>query len=110
MKSRWDKQMLEQGHTMPSNTEDQAPADLLVQNLEALIVEKYGVVLTGRSLMRVLGYPSLEALRQAIRRGTVPIPVFPLPHRRGKGALASDAARWLATQRQSSEMPKQDMD
>lgn len=85
-----------------SSTGDQGRPSPLVQSLEALIVREYGVVLTGRSLMRVLGYPSLEALRTAIYRGTVPIPVFPLENRRGKGALASDAAKWLATQREAA--------
>lgn len=94
--------MLEIAPNMPPTAESQGQASPLVESLEALIVREYGVVLTGRSLMRVLGYPSLEALRTAIYRGTVPIPVFPMENRRGKGALASDAARWLATQREAA--------
>jgi hypothetical protein len=88
------------------NPGEETHADSLVERLETLIIREYGVVLTGRSLMRVLGYRSLEALRQAIYRGTVPIPVFPMENRRGKGALASDAAKWLSSQRAKAVIPK----
>ena len=101
-------EMLETTPTMASSTDDQSQPDGLVEHLESLIVREYGVVLTGRSLMRVLGYPSLEALRAAIHRGTVPIRVFPLENRRGKGALASEAARYLANQHRSVESSKKD--
>lgn len=93
---------------MASSTDEPNRPDRLEEHLESLIVREYGVVLTGRSLMRVLGYPSLEALRTAIYRGTVPIPVFPLENRRGKGALASEAAKYLANQHRAAEAPKKD--
>jgi hypothetical protein len=87
-------------------TEDPIPQAELAEQLEARIVREYGMVLVGHSLMRVLGYPSLGALRTAIYRGTVPIPVFPLPNRRGKGALASAAAKWLAEQHLTAAQTK----
>ena len=77
-------------------------ADLLERDLLA----HYGAPLPGGDDLRsALGYPSLEALRQAISRGTVPVPVFAVEHRRGKFALTKDVAVWLARLRQGSESP-----
>jgi hypothetical protein len=75
-------------------------ADLLEQDLYA----RYGSPLLGGEALRVaLGYPSAEALRQAMSRGTIPVPVFAIAHRRGKFALAKDVAIWLAKVRQAAE-------
>lgn len=69
---------------------------------------QYGPLLSGRDLALVLGLPSPEALRQAFKRGHVPIPVFSLPHRRGKFALTRDAAAWLSSMRNApSGSPRQ---
>ena len=77
-------------------------AELLEQDLYA----RYGSpLLGGEALRAVLGYPSAEALRQAMSRGTVPVPVFAIPHRRGKFALAKDVAAWLAQARQTASEP-----
>lgn len=56
-------------------------------------------MISGEHLRAALGYPTMEAFRQALSRKTVPIPVFPIPLRRGKFALVQDLARWLAIQR-----------
>lgn len=71
----------------------------LEKALEADLLREYGPLLTGNSLRKALGYPSLEALRQAVARDKVPVPVFSLPNRRGKFALSKDVATWLADQR-----------
>lgn len=77
-------------------------ADLLERDLLA----RYGSpLLGGDDLRSVLGYPSVEALRQAICRGTVPVPVFAVEHRRGKFALTKDVAAWLAKLRQGASCP-----
>lgn len=70
----------------------------LAQALEADLLQHYGPILSGESLRRALGYPSMAAMRQAVLRGTVPVPIFPLQHRRGKFALVKDVAMWLAEQ------------
>lgn len=67
----------------------------LRQDLES----RHGVMLGGQVLWASLGYPTADAFRQAFIRGVVPVPVFPLPKRRGKFALARDVAHWLAEQR-----------
>lgn len=58
-------------------------------------------MISGEALRTALGYPSMEAFRQALSRKTVPIPVFSIDARRGKFALVKDLARWLACQRKS---------
>jgi len=71
----------------------------LADLLESDLLAWYGPVLTGDALRRCLGYSNMAALRQAIARKKVPIPIFPLKDRRGKFALAKDVAHWLAEQR-----------
>jgi len=73
--------------------------ETLIKELEADLLELYGPLLHGRDLCRVLGYPSLEAMRQAVLRDTLPVHIFPIKNRRGKFALAKDVAKWLAEQR-----------
>ncbi|HEV2538737.1 MAG TPA: hypothetical protein VGU03_03420 [Frateuria sp.] len=78
----------------------------LIDLLERDLLVRFGAPLIGGEDLRLsLGYPSAEALRQAISRGTVPVPVFAVPHRRGKFALVRDIATWLATLRQGAVSP-----
>jgi len=81
------------------------PVDLLAEDLEVKLLKEYGPILSGETLQRSLGFRSIESLRQAISRGTVGVPVFPLEHRRGKYALAKDVARWLAEKRAEAGEP-----
>lgn len=78
---------------------DKAVTGNLADVLEADLLNQYGPILTGDALRKTLGYPSMDALRQAYSRGTLPVPVFPLKNRRGKYALVKDVARWLAENR-----------
>lgn len=55
----------------------------------------YGPIVGGEDLVRLLGYPSSVALRQANSRGTVPVAIFNIPHRRGKFAFTEEVAAWL---------------
>lgn len=71
----------------------------LEEVLESDLLGQYGPMLTGDALRKALGYPSMDALRQALSRGTLPVKVFPLENRRGKFALVKDVAHWLAEQR-----------
>jgi hypothetical protein len=60
------------------------------------LVERYGEVMSLRDLATVLAYPTAEALRKAISRGSLSIPAFRLPHRRGWFVLTRDVAGWLS--------------
>jgi hypothetical protein len=55
-------------------------------------------VVTGEQLQKALGFKSIDALRQAISRKKMPVPVFELENRRGKYALTKDIAKYLAEQ------------
>lgn len=77
-------------------------SDTLEGILEEELTLRYGPLLSGEALRQVLGYVSNDAFRQALSRKTVPIPVFSIPNRRGKFALAKDAAYWLASQRDAA--------
>lgn len=70
----------------------------LAESIEAQLMKDEGSLLSGEPLRRALGYRSMDALRKAISRGTVPVRVFMLPSRRGRFALARDVALWLAAQ------------
>lgn len=71
--------------------------DASAATIEATLIREEGAILGGDALRRALGYRSLDALRKAIRRGTIPVSVFPLEGRRGRFALTRDVATWLAT-------------
>ncbi len=79
--------------------------DRLAEHLELQLMREIGPILVGESLRRALGYRSMAALRQAIKRRTIPIPVFPIENRRGKCALSHDVARWLAEKRAAIGFP-----
>lgn len=73
----------------------QCVADELLQSLS----DRYGAVLSSRGLIKELGYPSAASFHQALARGTVPVPIFKIEHRRGSFALSLDVATWLSRQR-----------
>ena len=70
--------------------------------LEMDLLRSHGHLIGGEDLRQLLCYPSIEALRQAVRRGLTPVPVFSIPHRRGHFAIAKDIAAWLASCRDSA--------
>lgn len=69
--------------------------------IAADLTSRYGPLVGGADLWRLLGYPSSEAFRQAAKRGCLPIPIICIPHRRGRFALATDIARWLGQLREA---------
>lgn len=69
-----------------------------LEDWEAYLTLNLGAVIGGPQLTRVLGYPSQGAFRQSLARGRVPVPVFAIEGRRGRYALATDIAGWIAGQ------------
>lgn len=64
----------------------------------ARLVEEFssmGPLLGGRALLKALAYDSAEALRQAKRRGKVPVKLIELEGRRGSFAYTMDVIDWL---------------
>lgn len=77
--------------------------DELEKEIEEQLLRLHGPMITGDALRAALGYPTMEAFRQALSRKTVPIPVFSIALRRGKFALVQDLAHWLAVQRNTGK-------
>lgn len=73
--------------------------------LEHDLLAYYGPMIGQDELRQVLGYATKDAFRQALSRRQLPVPVFALPNRRGKYALAKDVAIWLASVRRSAVLP-----
>jgi hypothetical protein len=68
----------------------------LAQEIERSLHERHGPMLGGAALCRALGFPTAAAMRQAVSRGRMPVPLFDIENRRGRFALTRDVARWLA--------------
>jgi hypothetical protein len=75
--------------------------DALACELNAQFVQQFGPILSSEVLVKVLGYRSPAAYRQAVARDTVPVPLFQIPNRRGRFALARDVAIWMSQQRRA---------
>lgn len=80
----------------------QESTNALAELLERELLDKYGPLISNDDLRQALGFVSMDAFRQALARKTMPIPVFPLPNRRGKYALVKDVATWLSLQREAA--------
>lgn len=64
--------------------------------LIAEIKEKYGEIIGGYDLAKLLGYKSTAAFRQAISRNQIPFSTFNIENRKGKFAYTNDVICWLA--------------
>lgn len=78
--------------------------DELAKVLEQDLLNLYGSpLLSGADLQKAMGYRTIDAVRQAIARKTIPVKVFAMKDRRGKYALVKDIAYWLAENATSEE-------
>jgi hypothetical protein len=82
------------------------PNDRPLCAIESALIDRYGWIVGGDELVRLLGYPSQGAFRQALSRGLVPVPVFQIAHRQGKFAWVPDVAQWLRGVRATADRPK----
>ena len=77
---------------VPTNPEiemkNEEEIEKLAAQLEKDLLLMYGSpLITGEDLQKAMGFRSVDALRQAIVRKTIPVRVFSLDNRRGKYAL-----------------------
>ncbi|NHQ80300.1 hypothetical protein HA051_01700 [Chromobacterium vaccinii] len=79
----------------------QDKTDALTSQLERDLNDRYGPMISGDDLRKVLGFTTMEAMRQALVRRQISLPVFTPENRRGKFALSHDVALWLVSQRQA---------
>ena len=83
---------------------EEEEVEKLAEQLEKDLLQMYGSpLITGEDLQKAMGFRSVDALRQAIVRQTIPVKVFKLKNRRGKYALVKDIARWLAKESLTSK-------
>lgn len=76
----------------------------LASELSQELTAEYGPLLGSDALVKVLGYRSSGAFQQALTRGTIPVPVFRIEHRRGCFALTREVAQWLSRQRATATL------
>lgn len=67
-----------------------------VATYEVNLLKKYGALLYGHELWKVIGYPTSNAFRQAVKRKSVPVPTFKRAGYRMRFARTHDVAVWLA--------------
>lgn len=89
--------------TKLDETDDYNPVDDLADKLEKDMLTLYhSPLLVEGALVEALGYRSLVALREAIRKRRIGVPIFKFENRHGKYALVKDVARYLAEKRFTS--------
>jgi hypothetical protein len=93
----------EAGPTAPETRQDQTSP--LEAALAIELAARYGPVVGGVDLARLLGFRTSEAMRQSFKRGALSLPLVELQRRRGKFAFTQDVAAWLASQRRGRVQP-----
>lgn len=66
-------------------------SELLIAEMK----EKYGEIIGGFELAKLLGYKSTAAFQQAISRNQIPFSTFNIENRKGKFAYTNDVIGWL---------------
>ncbi|NVJ65341.1 MAG: hypothetical protein HWE16_02545 [Gammaproteobacteria bacterium] len=73
---------------------------ITAEELEKVLIEKYGILIGGENLWKVLGFQSAGSFQRAATRKLIPLKIFPIDNRKGKFALAHDVANYLVQQRE----------
>ncbi len=68
--------------------------DYIIQALQ----DRFGMIVAGRDLVRLLGYRTPAAFRQAVHRQSLGVRTFFIRGRRGRCARTADIARWAFEQ------------
>lgn len=64
--------------------------------LTQTMLKQYGPLMGGEDLWKSLGYKSWASFAKATRAGTIGVKIFNVAGRRGRFALTTDVASWLA--------------
>lgn len=72
----------------------------MIQRIELATIEtwlfrEHGAILSAATTARLLGFKSVDSLRQARRAKRLPIPMFEIEGRRGWFSSTRDVALWL---------------
>lgn len=79
-----------------ANDRELAQGGVTGLELETQLIRQFGPLIGGSELCRALGFRSAVTFRRALREGRLPVRVFELEGRKGKFALTTDIAGWLA--------------
>jgi len=71
--------------------------------IEAELLKLYGPVLTSQEISKILGFSTVHALRQAVLKGRLEIPLFRMAGKRGRFALTKEIASYVVSQRMALE-------
>lgn len=74
-------------------------------NLEEILLKEFGPLMGGEDLRRALGFKTWSAFARAVRSNEIGIQIIEIPHRRGRFALTTDVAAWLAKLKLAGRMP-----
>jgi hypothetical protein len=85
------------GIAMSTDTKTQSEFD--PEGWSTTQIALYGPVLGGADLRKFLGFRTATAFLKARAQGSIGLPVFTLPPRRGYFAMTSEACAWLLSQR-----------
>ena len=64
-------------------------------------IARYGPVVGGEALRRLLGFRTVSAFQKARQNGQIEVAVFALPGRQGVFATTQEACAWLLAQRRA---------
>lgn len=78
---------------------DEQEKEALAEAIKDVLLMVHGPLLAGDLLWRVLGYSTVDGLRQAVHRKNAPIEMMQLDNTPKKFAMIYDVANWLAEQR-----------
>lgn len=68
-----------------------------VLDRERTLAERFGPLMSLEDVVQVLKYPSMQAARKAIMRGSFPLEMIRLPSRRGLFVTARQVALYIDT-------------
>ena len=64
-------------------------------DIHSVLFEKYGPIIGGNDLVKILGYKTPGAFNKSIRQSRIGLLIFDIPGRKGKFAYTSDFANWV---------------
>jgi hypothetical protein len=66
-------------------------------DVRSYLLERYGLVIGGKDLLRILAFPTAAAFQKAVNRGTIGVETFFIRGRKGRFAHTEAVARWFVT-------------
>ena len=65
-------------------------------DFSSVLFDKYGPLIGGSDLVKILGYRTSSAFKKSVRESRVGIQIFDITGRKGKFAYSAEVAIWLS--------------